>query len=140
MKTGVISVADNLFETLLAISHEEQEQGLMHVEPPTPVMSFIYSYPQINRFWMANTKAKLDIVFCCQGQITQICKGEPFSTSAIGGYKPSDLVVELPYGTIKSADIRLGDYVGFVSPTPDELKIIIAEKGFGIIKNRGLAL
>lgn len=64
MKTGYVYIDNNVFTTLLAISEHEQAQGLMHIEPPTPVMSFVYDRPKINKFWMANTPAPLDIVFC----------------------------------------------------------------------------
>lgn len=127
MKSGFIYLHNNIFPTLLAISAEEQSKGLMFQDWPPPVMSFIYSEPQLNRFWMKNTPSPLDIVFCCNGVIQQISRGDPFSTSVIGDIN-SDLVVELPYGTAKEAGIKVGHNVGFVRPTTDEIKKIIAEK------------
>ena len=135
MKTGIIAVGNNLFETLLAISAQEQERGLMYIEPPTPNMAFIYERPGINKFWMANTKAPLDIVFCYAGKVTQICVGEPFSTSMIGDNKFSDLVVEFPFGTVVRSGIKLGHDIGLLKPSVDELKQIIAEKYHVIVKN-----
>jgi uncharacterized membrane protein (UPF0127 family) len=128
MENGYIYVANNIFPSLLAISEEEQQKGLMFQPFPPPIMSFIYSCPKVNRFWMRNTEAPLDIVFCYQGEIQQICKGEPFSTQLIGDDQKSDLVIEFPYGTVKKSNIKLHHKVGMVKPTESELKKIIAEK------------
>jgi len=100
----------------------------MHQEWPPPVMSFIYDSPRINKFWMANTPSPLDIVFCHRGKVSEICYGEPHSTSVIGSNLLSDLVIELPHGTAHSSNIKIGHPVGLVKPTPDELRKIIAEK------------
>jgi len=135
METGFIYINDTVFPTLLAISAEEQANGLMFEEWPPPVMSFIYASPQVNRFWMKNTPSPLDIVFCNNGEIVQICKGEPNSTMVVGDARLTDLVVEFPLGTVQSSKIKLGHKVGLVKPTPEELKRIIAEKYRGIVKN-----
>jgi uncharacterized membrane protein (UPF0127 family) len=134
MKEGYIYISNNIFPTLLAISEDEQTIGLMGQDWPPPIMSFIYADPKVNRFWMKNTPSPLDIVFCCNGEITQICKGEPFSTSVVGDYRNSDLVIEFPYGTVVTSQIKLGHKVGLVKPDPDELRKIIAEKCPGIVK------
>jgi uncharacterized membrane protein (UPF0127 family) len=134
MEQGVIYFQNNVFETLLAISCDEQERGLMHIDPPMPIMTFVYDKPQINKFWMSNTRAPLDIVFCYNGEVNQICKGEPFSTKIIGEDMLSDLIIELPYGTVKSSGIKLKNKVGLIKPTIEELKRIIAKKNSNIIK------
>ena len=134
MEFGYIHIANNIFPTLLAISYEEQAQGLMGQTWPPPVMSFIYSHPQVNRFWMKATPSPLDILFCRNGQVRQICFGEPHSTTMIGDHQLSDLVIELPFGTAASSGIKLGHGVGLVKPTFEELKKIIAEKYLGIVK------
>jgi len=128
METGFIYIHNQVFPTLLALSSEEQERGLMFQEWPPPVMSFIYTAPRINKFWMKNTPSPLDIVFCCQGKVSQLCYGEPHSTSIIGDDKLSDLIIELPHGVVDSSGIKIGHPVGIVKPSPDELRKIIAEK------------
>lgn len=134
MESGYLYAGNNVFHTLLAISAEEQAYGLMGQEWPPPIMSFVYSSPQINRFWMKGTPSPLDIVFCCNGEITQICNGEPFSTNAIGDFKYSDLIVEFPLGTVIASHIKLGQKIGLVKPSPSELKKILAEKCPQIVK------
>ena len=134
MENGYIYVHNQIFPTLLAISEDEQAQGLMGREWPPPVMSFIYTEPKFNRFWMKNTPSPLDIVFCHAGKITQICHGEPYSTAMIGDYRLSDLVIEFPQGTVAAAGIKLNHDVGLVKPTSEELKHILAEKYHRIVK------
>jgi uncharacterized membrane protein (UPF0127 family) len=111
---GKIKISNLEMETIIAESDEDQMAGLMYVPPPTPVMSFVYSSPRINRFWMKNTPAPLDIVFALKGTIVAIHEGEPFSTKLIGDFKPSDLVVELPYGSCEKLGIQIGDPVELI--------------------------
>lgn len=127
MEQGYIYVHNNVFPTLLAISESEQSRGLMEQEWPPPIMSFVYAEPRFIQFWMHNTPSPLDIIFCRNGEIKEICKGEPHSTALIGSTS-SDLVIEMPFGTALSSGIRLGHKVGLVRPTSDELKKIFAEK------------
>lgn len=134
MEEGYIYIHNSVYPTLLAISEDEQSNGLMNQPWPPPIMSFVYSSPRINKFWMKSTPSPLDIVFCLEGKVAQICQGEPHSTSVIGGNNFSDLVVEFPFGTVESSGIRIGQMVGLVKPTKEELKKIIAEKYRGIIK------
>jgi hypothetical protein len=128
MNSGVICVGNNLFEALLAISAQEQERGLMYVNPPVPNMAFIYETPQINKFWMRDTPSPLDIIFCNAGKITQICYGEPHSTAIIGANEFSDMVVEFPYGTVSDAKIKVSQDISLLSPERSELKKIFAQK------------
>ena len=41
MEQGYIYISDNVFQTLLAISSEEQSLGLMFQKWPPPIMSFV---------------------------------------------------------------------------------------------------
>lgn len=134
MESGYIYISDNIFPSLFAISSEEQQKGLMFEPFPPPVMSFIYNKPKVNKFWMKNTPSPLDIIFCRNGEIHQICKGEPFSTTTIGDDSLSDLVIELPYGTVKNNNIKIKHNAGIVIPTKMELKKIIAEKYSEFVK------
>lgn len=128
MENGYVYINDLVFPTLLAISAEEQGRGLMFEEWPPPVMSFLYASPRVNKFWMKNTPSPLDIVFCCNGKVTQLHYGEPHSTSVIGYESPSDLIIELPHGLVETSGIKIGQSVGIAKPTPTELRKILAEK------------
>lgn len=111
MKDSFVKIKNHTIPTLLAISEEEQQVGLMYRKELPPSMSFIYSYPRINKFWMKNTYCPLDIVFCKSGKVVDICKGEPLSTKVVGPDHLTDLIVELPYGTCKSLGVQVGDEV-----------------------------
>ncbi len=111
MKKGLIKIGEYFLESFFALSEHEQSQGLMFIEPPTPIMSFVYPLPKINKFWMQNTPAPLDIVFCFKNKVSQICYGKPFTTYAIGDNIPSDLVIELPEGSCKKMGIEVGSLV-----------------------------
>jgi uncharacterized membrane protein (UPF0127 family) len=124
-----VKIADNEFPTLLAISTDEQERGLMHIDWPPPVMSFVYRKPAINKFWMANTKVALDIVFCLKNKITSIKNGEPMSTRIIGDNIPSDLVIELPSGTCSKNNIVVGDNVELKCSQNSLMKILATKIG-----------
>lgn len=123
MKKGYVYISENIFETLLAISSNEQERGLMGVSWPPPIMSFVYDKPKINKFWMHNTPSPLDIVFCKNGKINQIHKGEPYSTKIIGDDILSDLIIELPYGTCSALNIKVDDFANLLNSTKKILKI-----------------
>ena len=124
MRNGNLYIDTNIISTLLAISSSEQEKGLMHQPWPPPVMTFVYSSPKFSKFWMKNTPSPLDIIFCCDNKIVEICKGEPHSTNLVGT-QLSDLVVELPFGTANKLGLGIGSRVGLVNPSLEELKKIM---------------
>jgi hypothetical protein len=107
----IIVIGQNIFETKVAITEEEKAKGLMFEEWPPPVMVFPYKYASYNKFWMKNTCSPLDILFCVNGEVVDIKKGEPFSLDTIGPDCPTDLVVELPAGHVKSFGIQIGDKI-----------------------------
>jgi uncharacterized membrane protein (UPF0127 family) len=127
-----IKISDKKFETLLALTSYEQELGLMGKPWPPPVMSFVYSRPQINKFWMRNTPSPLDIVFSNNNVIISICTGEPYSTKIIGEDKTSDLVVEFPAGTCKANNINIGDMIELECSEHSLMKIFMLKNGFHI--------
>jgi uncharacterized membrane protein (UPF0127 family) len=106
-----IIVGTHSFSTLVAVSSEEQAQGLMWQKWPPPIMSFPFAKASIKKFWMKNTPSPLDIVFVKDSQIVKIESGEPFSTKCVGPNQPVDMVVEFPAGTCKSLGIDVGTVV-----------------------------
>lgn len=103
-----IVIGNKAFPVLVALTPEEQSQGLMWKKWPPPVMAFPGSL-QVRKFWMKNTPSPLDIVFCRDNRIISVCKGEPFSTTLIGPEDTSDLVIEFPAGTIDAIGVDVGD-------------------------------
>lgn len=114
-KRGRVIIKNIELPTELAISAEEQEYGLMEKKWPPPIMSFVYSSPQNARFWMHRTPSPLSIIFSLNGTITNICKGEPYSTKLIGQENElSDLVVEVPYGMCEKLGINIGNSIKLI--------------------------
>lgn len=111
MNEDIVKINQNIFKTFVAITEEEQNTGLMWKEAPTPVMSFVFEKPDVHKFWMMNTVADLDIIFCKSGKIVEIHHGKSLSLELVGPDYPIDLVVELPYGSVKQYKIAAGDEV-----------------------------
>lgn len=109
MKDDCVYIAGQSFPALVAVSLEEQMQGLMFRPWPPPVMCFPYKEAEVRKFWMKNTPSPLDILFCRGNRIISICRGEPLSTELIGPDEHSDLVIELPAGTAEEKGIKVGD-------------------------------
>jgi uncharacterized membrane protein (UPF0127 family) len=124
MINDIISINGYCLPTLVAVTKNEQQRGLMWKEWPPPIMTFPYKKATYNKYWMNNTPSALDIVFCKDNNIIGIYKGNPLSTELIGPNEPSDLVVELPYGTVSKLGIKVGDYIGF-SPSIETISKII---------------
>lgn len=96
---------------LVAITEDEQVQGLMYKSWPPPVMAFPFDRPSVRKFWMRNTISPLDIIFCKANKVVSIEEGIPLSLKLVGPDEPVDLVVELPKGTSKKLGILVGDFV-----------------------------
>lgn len=107
MKDRVI-VGHKDFPTLVAVTPREHQQGLMFKPWPPPVMSFPYDTAEIRKFWMKDTPSPLDIIFGKDDKVVGIYRGKPLSLECVGPDIPSDLVVELPQGTVDSCDIKIG--------------------------------
>jgi hypothetical protein len=106
-----IIIKGKTFPTLVAITDEEQERGLMYAEWPPPVMSFPFNKEAKRKFWMKNTISPLDIIFCRAGKIVEICSGNPLSEKFVGPNEPTDLVIEVPAGIASKHAFQPGDQV-----------------------------
>jgi uncharacterized membrane protein (UPF0127 family) len=116
MNKGTLIISKyRISDVLIAESEFEQMMGLMHREAPLPPMCFIYRNASINKFWMKNTKQALAIIYSHDNRIVQICKGEPYSTSLIGQDILSDLIVEIPWDTFESSQIKIGDHIKLIT-------------------------
>jgi uncharacterized membrane protein (UPF0127 family) len=124
-----IKISEHEFPTMLAITAEEQEQGLMFKKWPPPVMVFVYGEPRINKFWMKGTPSPLDIIFCHAGKVISIESGEPYSTKIIGDNRFSDLVIEMPLGTCKAHEIKIGNSVELKCCQDSLMKIFMRKNG-----------
>ena len=106
VKIGEIKLNNPKF----AITKKEQTLGLMGVENPH-VMIFPYKTADIRKFWMKNTPAPLDIIFCKAGKVIYIGKGNPFDESLVGPDLPNDLIIETKAGFCENNNIKIGSIV-----------------------------
>jgi uncharacterized membrane protein (UPF0127 family) len=104
-------IKDIKLQAEIALTQKEQELGLMHRNTLPEAMVFVYSKPQINKFWMSNTFKPLDIIFSLNNKIINIEKGIPLSLFSIGNNEKSNLVIEVPFGFCKNKNIVVGDVV-----------------------------
>lgn len=118
-----IIINGNKIETSLCIPEEEQQKGLMFKDSIDKPMTFVFSKPSFNKFWMHNTKIPLDIVFCCDNSIVDICEGQPYSLKLVGPNIKTDLVIEFPKGYCKANGIKISDPVNLKTSVNSLAKI-----------------
>lgn len=100
------------FDVYLAIRHEQQLRGLMHVRelPFDAGMLFVYEDDEFHAMWMKNTYIPLDIAFAkSDGTIVNIERDtEPLSLASIRSAEPVSYVLELNAGVTESLAIEPG--------------------------------
>ncbi len=99
----------------LALTPEEQAQGLMFRETMAPDAGMLF-YHQVERrlgMWMKNTVLPLDMLFIgYDGTILTIVENTvPFSETVIAPQHPSKAVLELNAGTAARLSLAPGDKV-----------------------------
>lgn len=106
-----------VFEVELALTREQQQQGLMFREslPPNGGMLFVFPQAREASFWMKNTPLSLDIIFIREdGVIANIAEStEPFSERSIPSAGIVRGVLEVNAGTTAQLSIKAGDRVVF---------------------------
>lgn len=115
LEQTTIEFADRKIAVEMALSAEEQRQGLMGRQslPPNSGMLFVYPQPQALSFWMKDTLMSLDILFFSAEGILQeiINSAPPCKRSPCKTYKnshASQYVLELPGGTAKQWAVTPG--------------------------------
>lgn len=100
------------FSVDLAITPEEQAQGLMFVErmPRFSGMLFVFPAPQRAQFWMKNTLIPLDMLFVdARGIVSHIHENaEPLSLETIDGGEGVLAVLEINGGMSRRLGIAPG--------------------------------
>lgn len=106
-----IEINQNKLPVEVAISLKDLKLGQMFKVPPVSSMIFPFKKANYFKFWMKNTAAPLDILFCFKNEITQIEEGIPFSKNSIIANSPTDLVIEFNKGMVNLLNIKIGDKV-----------------------------
>ena len=102
-----------LFDVEVALSKDQQEQGLMFRTslPEQTGMLFVFKNVRKRSFWMKNTYIPLDIVFLDEnGEIVGIhLNAKPESEESIESPAPAQYVIELDAGQASALALRVGD-------------------------------
>jgi len=105
-----------VFEVEMAVTPEEQEQGLMYRRelPDGKGMLFDMGEERPAVFWMKNTYVSLDMIFIrADGSIASIAENtRPLSETRVYSNAPVRGVLEVVAGTAKRYGIVSGDKVG----------------------------
>ena len=105
----------NAFTVELAISPEQQEQGLMfrRAMPADAGMLFVFPQDKIAVFWMKNTLLPLDMLFIARdGRVADLHeRAVPLSEANIVSKVEVRAVLELNGGTVARLGIKPGDMV-----------------------------
>lgn len=111
--------ACHLFDIYLAMTTDQQRQGLMFVRemPGSSGMLFPYRQAGIRSMWMKNTYIPLDILFIkANGTVSSIAKHtEPHSLASISAIEPVNYVLELNAGITERLRIDSDSSVIFPS-------------------------
>jgi len=116
-----IKVGNKSLKVKLAITPEQQRQGLMNVRGQGPTklpenegMLFIYRREEILSFWMKNTTLPLSIAFIDKkGIITEIRDMEPLGMDSVRSAKPAQYALEVNRGWFSKNNIKIGTKVDF---------------------------
>jgi len=99
----------------LALTPEDQAQGLMYREslPPRAGMLFVFDQPAPHHFWMKNTMIPLDMIWLDDaGKVlfvsadTPPCKADPCPT--YGPDSPAKQVLEIAGGKAQDEGVKVG--------------------------------
>lgn len=113
------STGPKRFKVELAVTPEQEEQGLMYREhlDPDAGMLFVFNDTAPRSFWMKNTLIPLDMLFiAADGHIVDIHeRAIPLSEDIIPSQVPARAVLELNGGAVTRLGIRVGDLVRYKS-------------------------
>jgi uncharacterized membrane protein (UPF0127 family) len=103
------------FSVELAITPQQQQQGLMFRRDMAPDagMLFVYRPERVVSMWMKNTMIPLDMLFIAEdGRVVKVVeRAVPLSLKTISSDRPVRAVLELNGGTVARLGIRTGDRV-----------------------------
>ncbi len=115
-KEGEVCFKNNCFKVELAVTPEEQEQGLMFRKNlnQDEGMLFVFKEEGEHSFWMKNTLIPLDIIWINQNkEVVFISENtQPCSENhcvSINPDKKAQYVLELKGGRVRDIGLKIGD-------------------------------
>ena len=110
-----VAGASHSFTVELALTPEEQAQGLMYRTELAPDAGMLFIFPEARRasFWMRNTLIPLDMLFIRQnGRVANIIENaEPETLTSRRSTGRVKAVLEIPGGRAAELGIKAGDLV-----------------------------
>ncbi|WKN43747.1 DUF192 domain-containing protein [Tunicatimonas pelagia] len=116
-------LSDNQQDTLQQITievaddQEQRAQGMMHRSAMDELqgMLFIHDRPEVQAYWMKNTKLPLDIIYVGENkEIVTIYQGVmPYSEKSIPSSSEALYVVEVNAGFTGRHKVEEGDFIAF---------------------------
>ena len=120
VKKNEVCFDDYCFDVELAMTLQDQQEGLMFRQSlePTQGMLFIFPNNQRHGFWMKNTKIPLDILWLNENfRVVDMAVGAaPCQTDPCPSYYPQNLsryVLEINAGVSQQWGINIGDKAEF---------------------------
>ncbi|MBN8543074.1 MAG: DUF192 domain-containing protein [Alphaproteobacteria bacterium] len=115
----IIEHKDKPISFTVEVAHNDQQrrQGLMNRESIGQFNGMLFLFPRadVYEFWMANTYIPLDMIFVNADEIVHIAHSvEPMSRRPQGANQLVTSVIELPGGTARDENIRVGDKVSYI--------------------------
>ncbi len=113
-KTVPITVGKDIYHIEIAVTREEQTEGLMHRKElkPDTGMIFVYKEDRKLSFWMKNTLVPLSIAFIAKdGTIKEIHHMKPESLTPINSVHSVRYALELPQGSFERSETGIGDII-----------------------------
>jgi len=108
---------EHRFTVEMAITGEQQAQGLMFRKELAPDAGMLFPFPQnrVANFWMKNTVIPLDIIFIrSDGTIESIAANTvPYSLDGVRSGEPVAAVLELAGGRAAELALKPGDVVSW---------------------------
>ena len=119
LQTVSLKIGDAGTEIEVALSYEEQAQGLMYrgSMPENHGMLFVYTKPQYLQFWMKNTRIPLSIAFLLEdGTISNIENMKPYTgplepVERYASRLPSVYALEMNQGWFARHGVKEGDRI-----------------------------
>lgn len=112
LPTVKMKIGSRTFELEVARTSEQQETGLMKRDsmPADHGMIFVFSRPEVQSFWMKDTRIPLDILFL-DGGGTIVSGGtmKPYDLNSTSSMVPAQYAIELNAGAVKDAGVKVGD-------------------------------
>ena len=122
LPTVQMQIGSKQFTLEVADTYQARETGLMFRDsmPADHGMIFMFDRPEVQGFWMKNTRIPLDIIYVgSDGVVVSIKPMQPFDLRSTSSDKPAQYAIELNQGAAKACGVKVGDKLT-IPPAPKQ--------------------